>query len=119
MPTFQWKGEGLKAVQATFAAKGWVPGPTGVQVVRTLRAQLPEVTGGAWLWLCGERPAPRALQAAVDAGALDVVTTLERGWELRLLSRLEETLVAEPPLPVVKDFVAESPAALSLGATTA
>ncbi len=114
MPTFQWKGEGLKAVQATFAAKGWVPGPTGVQVVRTLRAQLPEVTGGAWLWLCGERPAPRALQAAVDAGALDVVTTLERGWELRLLSRLEETLVAEPPLPVVKDFVAESPAAQAM-----
>ncbi len=114
MPTFQWKGEGLKAVQALLAGKGWQPGPTGMQVVRTARAQVPEVRDAAWLWLCAERPPARVLQAAVDAGAVDVVTTLDRGWELRLLARLEESLVIEPPLPVVKDFVAESRAAQAM-----
>ncbi len=114
MPTFQWKGEGLKAVQPTLAAKGWHPGPSGVLVVRTAKAQVPGDVRGAWVWVCGERPSPKALQAAVDAGALDVVPTGEKGWEARLLARLEETLVLEPPLPVMKDFVAESAAAQAM-----
>lgn len=113
MPTFQWKGDGLKQVQATLATRSWVPGASGVQVVRTTRAVLPEVRG-PWLWLCGERPPPKLLQAAVDAGALDVLTVTERGWEARLLARLEETLVLDPPLPAVKDFVAESAAAQAM-----
>ena len=110
MPSFQWKGEGLRAVAAVLATKGWVAGASGVQVIRTPRAQLPDVRGEAWVWLCGERPGPKLLQGAVDQGALDVLT-LDKGWEHRLLSRLEETLTPEPPIPVVKDFVAESAAA--------
>ncbi len=114
MPTFQWKGEGLKAVQPTLAARGWHPGSSGVLVVRTAKAQVPGDVRGAWVWVCGEKPSPKALQAAVDAGALDVVPTGEKGWEARLLARLEETLVLEPPLPVMKDFVAESAAAQAM-----
>ncbi len=112
MPSFQWKGEGLKAVAPLLATRGWVAGARGVQVVRTPRAQLPEVRG-AFIWLCAERPGPRLLQAAVDQGALDVMT-LEKGWEARLLNRLDETLTPEPPLPAVKDFVAVSSAAKGL-----
>ena len=113
MPTFQWKGEGLKSVVALLSTKGWVAGASGVQVVRTARAVLPEVRGGAWVWLCGERPGPKLLQAAVDQGALDVLT-VGKGWEQRLLTRLEETLTPEPALPAVKDFVSESAAAKAL-----
>ncbi len=113
MPSFQWKGDGLKSVAALLASKGWVAGATGVQVVRTARAQLPEVRGEAWVWLCGEKPSLKLLQAAVDQGALDVLM-VEKGWEQRLLSRLEETLTLEPPLPAVKDFVTESAAAKAL-----
>lgn len=112
MPSFQWKGEGLKTVVPVLAARGWAAGSTGVLVVRTAKAQLPEVRG-AWIWVCGERPGPRMLQAAVDQGALDVMT-LEPGWEARLLNRLEETLTPDPPLPAVKDFVAVSAAAKGL-----
>ncbi|MFZ5441151.1 MAG: sigma 54-interacting transcriptional regulator [Myxococcota bacterium] len=114
MPTFQWRGEGLKAVQTLLAAKGWVPGSGGVLVVRTPRAALPMVDAPRWVWLCGERPAVQAIQAAVDAGALDVLDASQPGWEGRLLARLEETQVVDPPLPVVKGFVAESPAAKAL-----
>ena len=113
MPNFQWKGDGLKTAASVLATRGWVPGPTGVQVVRTARALLPEVKGEAWVWLSGERPGPKLLQAAVDQGALDVIT-VEKGWEQRLLTRLEETLTLEPALPPVKDFVAESAAAQAL-----
>ena len=113
MPSFQWKGEGLKTVAAVLASRGWVAGTSGVQVVRTTRAQLPLIRGEPWVWLCAERPGPRLLQAAVDQGALDVMT-LEKGWEQRLLARLEETLTPEPPLPAVKDFVTESAAAKAL-----
>ena len=113
MPSFQWKGDGLKSVAALLASKGWVAGATGVQVVRTARAQLPEVRGEAWVWLCGEKPSLKLLQAAVDQGALDVLM-VEKGWEQRLLARLEETLTLEPPLPAVKDFVVESAAAKAL-----
>ncbi len=113
MPSFQWKGEGLKAVASALASRGWVAGASGVQVVRTARAQLPEVRGEPWVWLCAERPGLKLMQAAVDQGALDVVT-IEKGWEQRLLTRLEETLTPEPSLPVVKDFVAESPASKAL-----
>lgn len=113
MPSFQWKGEGLKAVAAVLASRGWIAGATGVLVLRTARAQLPEVRGEPWVWLCAERPGPRLLQAAVDQGALDVIP-VEKGWELRLLARLEETLAPEPPLPPVKDFVSDSAAAKAL-----
>jgi len=113
MPSFQWKGDGLKNVASLLASKGWVAGASGVQVVRTARAQLPEVRGEPWLWLCAEKPGPRLLQAAVDQGVLDVLL-VEKGWEQRLLARLEETLTPEPPLPPVKDFVAESAAAKAL-----
>ncbi len=113
MPSFQWKGEGLKGVAALLASKGWVAGTSGLQVVRTTRAQLPEVRGEPWLWLCAEKPSPKLLQGAVDQGAIDVLM-LGQGWEQRLLSRLEETLTPEPPVPPVKDFVAESAAAKAL-----
>jgi transcriptional regulator with GAF, ATPase, and Fis domain len=113
MPSFQWKGEGLKAVAPLLASRGWVAGPRGVAVVRTARALLPELRGEPWVWLCAERPGPRLLQGAVDQGALDVIT-LAPGWEQRLLSRLEETLTPEPPIPPVKDFVAESAASKAL-----
>jgi transcriptional regulator with GAF, ATPase, and Fis domain len=116
MPKFQWKGDGLKAVAPLLAAKGWVPASSGVLVVRTHRAQLPSldsVRAAGWVWLTGERPAPKLLQAAVDLGALDVIT-VEQDWGQRLLARLEETLTPEPPLPPVKDFVAESSAAKAL-----
>ena len=56
MPNFQWKGDGLKAVASVLATRGWVPGTTGVRVVRTARALLPEVKGEGWVWLSGERP---------------------------------------------------------------
>ena len=117
MPNFQWKGEGLKAVAPLLAAKGWVPAPSGVLLVRTARAQLPSLDSArderGWVWLSGERPGPKLLQAAVDLGALDVIT-IGQGWEQRLLARLEETLTPEPPMPPVKDFVAESAAAKAL-----
>ena len=113
MPSFQWKGEGLKAVAGVLATKGWVAGASGVQVIRTARAQLPAVRGEPWVWLCAERPGPKLLQGAVDQGALDVLT-LDRGWEQRLLARLEETLTPDAPIPLVKDFVTESAAAKAL-----
>jgi transcriptional regulator with PAS, ATPase and Fis domain len=113
MPSFQWKGDGLGSVAAILATRGWLRGTSGVVVIRTARAQLPEVKNEPWVWLCAERPNARLLQAAVDQGALDVIT-LEKGWEARLLARLEETLTPEPPLPPVKDFVAESAAAKAL-----
>ena len=109
MPTFQWKGEGLKAVQSTLAARGWNEGKAGVTVIKTARgAHVPEVKG-PWVWLVGERVSPAALQSAVDRGALDVIVT-EGRWEARLVARLDESAVPEPALPAVKDFVAESAA---------
>ncbi|MFO0595376.1 MAG: sigma-54 dependent transcriptional regulator [Myxococcaceae bacterium] len=113
MPTFQWRGEGLKSIHPVLAARGWVEAKTGVLVVRTARAQLPDDVRRPWVWVCGERPPVAAMQAAVDAGALDVIVT-EGAWDQRLLARLDESAVAEPPLPVVKDFVAESAAAKDL-----
>ena len=113
MPSFQWRGEGLKAAARVLASRGWVRGETGVLVVRTARAELPDVRSGRWVWVCGQRPGPRALQGAVDGGALDVVPQTA-GWEARLLSRLEESLVEETVLPQVKDFVADSAAAKRL-----
>jgi two-component system NtrC family response regulator len=114
MPSFQWRGEGLKPVQSTLAARGWQEGKAGVVVVRTARAaHVPEGVKGPWIWLTAEKVAAGALQTAVDRGALDVIVT-EGKWEARLLARLDESAVAEPPLPAVKDFVAESPAAREL-----
>lgn len=113
--TFQWKGDGLKALQPALAARGWQEGKSGIFVIKTARAaNVPENVKGPWVWLVGERVAPSALQAAVDRGALDVITTDSPKWEARLLARLEESSVAEPALPAVKDFVAESAAAKEL-----
>jgi hypothetical protein len=81
-----------------------------VLVVRSGTGQVPDVKG-RFVWLCSVRVMPKALHAAVDRGALDVIPTAEPKWEARLLARLEETLVEEPPLPAVKHFVAESAAA--------
>ncbi|HEY0880423.1 MAG TPA: sigma 54-interacting transcriptional regulator [Archangium sp.] len=113
MPTFRWKGEGLKSALPVLAARGWAVGSVGIAVLRTPRAQLPETPGGPWVWVCGERPKPAVVQAAVDRGAVDVIAQ-GPGWEQRVLARLEESLVAAPPLPEVKGFVANSAAARAL-----
>lgn len=112
MKTFRWKGEAVKSATTLLAAKGWSPGE-GVTVVVTAKAQAPQRPAASWVWVCGETVPPAQLQAAVDSGALDVVVRSGK-WEERLLARLEESLVVEPPLPVVKGFVAESAAAKDL-----
>jgi two-component system NtrC family response regulator len=114
MPTFQWRGEGLKALTASLGARGWTEGRSGPLVVRTARAaELPQTPGGPWVWVCGERVGPALLQAAVDAGALDVIVA-EGAWEQRVLARLDESVAVEEPLPAVKGFVADSAAAKDL-----
>jgi transcriptional regulator with PAS, ATPase and Fis domain len=114
MPTFTWKGEFPRAVGPVLASKGWQQGSTGPAVVRTPKAEVPSGTPPQWLWVCAERPSTHVMQAAVDRGALDVVVQSVTGWEHRLLSRLEESLVEEPVIPKPKDFVAESAAAQAL-----
>jgi transcriptional regulator with GAF, ATPase, and Fis domain len=114
MPTFVWKGEFAKSLAPVLSAKGWAVGPSGLTVVRTPKAELPAVNATTWLWVCGEKPSTSMMQAAVDHGAVDVICQRAPGWELRVLARLDESLVAEPEIPSPKDFVAESRAAKAL-----
>ncbi|MBL8911484.1 MAG: sigma-54-dependent Fis family transcriptional regulator [Archangium sp.] len=110
--TFQWKGDGFRAVQSTLAARGWQEGKSGVLLIKSSR--LPEHVKAPWVWLVPEHVGAALLQQAVDRGALDVITLDTPKWDARLVARLEESAVAEPTLPAVKDFVAESAAAKDL-----
>ncbi len=114
MPTYTWKGELPRPLAGQLEAKGWTAGATGALVVRTARAELPvETRATGWIWLSGE-PVPTALvQAAVDRGAVDVMVQT-KGWENRLLARLNESLVEEPEPPTPKHFTAQSPASKAL-----
>jgi DNA-binding NtrC family response regulator len=76
----------------------------------------PRPPGPGWIWMAPALPAVAAIQAAVGAGALDVVDGRASPGELaaRIAARAEEQAV-EPELPPeAPELVAEGPAARRL-----
>jgi transcriptional regulator with GAF, ATPase, and Fis domain len=118
MPEVSWKGEPPSgALLEVLRARGWSLGLRAprARVVRTSGAKVPEAPGREpWVWVVGARVTAALAQAAVERGALDVVSTAQGGWEKRLLARLEESLVEQPELVPPPGFVAESAAAKAL-----
>ncbi|MBL9039040.1 MAG: sigma 54-interacting transcriptional regulator [Archangium sp.] len=112
MPVLRWVG--LKPegpLQEGLVKAGWVVRPTGDAAVTVVQqAQLPGARDGAWLWVVPRPVSAEVLLAAVDRGAIDVIAR-GPGWEARVLARLEECLVVEPPVVAPANFVAESAAA--------
>jgi transcriptional regulator with GAF, ATPase, and Fis domain len=114
MPSFHASGPLPRALLAHLEAAGWKPGPTGPQVVWTARAELPSAARQpGWVWVCGEAPTSAVASAAVDRGAVDVVTAV-KGFEVRVLARLTESLAPAPEVPTPRDFAGKSEAARAL-----
>jgi transcriptional regulator with PAS, ATPase and Fis domain len=114
MPTFVAVGALPRSLLGQLAAAGWTPGSGGPQVVWTSRAQLPvRALRPGWVWVCDEKPSSALATAAVDLGAVDVVSA-PGGREARVLARLQESLVPAPEVPIPRHFAGESAAARAL-----
>jgi transcriptional regulator with PAS, ATPase and Fis domain len=111
MPNLQWKGEAPgTSLQKNLEAAGWKAAkPAVLTVVRSGSAEVPQVQG-PWVWLTKTKVPAASVQAAVDRGAIDVMSTATTGWEARLLARLEESLVLEPEVVAPPGLVAHSAA---------
>lgn len=117
MPTVAWKGDAPRGLlQQTLKTNGWEIDRHGdVAVVRTGGVTVPDERHDTpWVWVTSAPVTVAMAQAGVDRGALDVVSTARKGWESRLVARLEEALVAEPELAAPPGFVAQSAAAKEL-----
>ena len=85
------------------------------RVYRSVGSTLPTAQRDLpWVWVTRAPVTVSMSEAAVERGALDVVSEAFAGWELRLLARLLECLVEPPVLEVPPGFIAKSPAARAL-----
>src|SRR5882672_4896660 len=85
-------------------------------VATAARAGVPAPPPGdlPWLWLAGGEVAPEARAHAVARGAYDVVDADAGDAGARLVARVRELSVPQPPVPDTSRFVAESEAARSV-----
>lgn len=88
-----------EGAQARVAATSEARAPHGVA------ADLP------WIWLCARAVPPAAATDAVSRGAYDAVSLAAPGAAQRLIKRLREMLVPEPPPAPAAHLIAQSPAA--------
>lgn len=117
MRTVTWIGEAPRGLlQQTLKANRWDVDRVGeVAVVRTGGATVPDAPKHTpWVWVTSARVTAAMAQAAVDRGALDVVSTTLPGWETRLVARLDEAVTPEPVLTPPAGFIAASAAAKEL-----
>ncbi|MFL5320859.1 MAG: sigma 54-interacting transcriptional regulator [Myxococcaceae bacterium] len=66
---------------------------------------------GSWLWVPPSTVSNEAKQAAIGAGAYDVIAVSDRDARRRLVARLKELLNPDPEPPQTERFVANSDAA--------
>jgi two-component system NtrC family response regulator len=117
MRSVAWKGESPRGLlQQTLKSNGWEPDRLGdVAVVRTEGVEVPSASRETpWIWLTSAPVTAAMAQLAADRGALDVVSSARKGWESRLVARLDEAVVPEPELKPPPGFIAQSPAAKEL-----
>src|SRR4051812_24693713 len=102
-----WLGDASpKGLDAKLKAAGWTSAPErpDAVVVHSVRPRkVPANVGGAarWLWVTSTAVEPALAQAAVLAGAYDVVALDAPGAAAKLIARLGELAVPEtvPALP--------------------
>jgi DNA-binding NtrC family response regulator len=117
MAELTWKGEAPpKSLDDALKKAGWTVGTAAprLRVVRTTSAALPANVERPWLWLVAAAVTPAMSRAAVDAGAVDVISTTGKAWEARVLARLAEAQVEEPAVLAPPHVVAHSAAAKAL-----
>jgi DNA-binding NtrC family response regulator len=84
--------------------------PLVVSTATAAKLPSPRSERGRWLWVSGQKVPEGRASDAVLRGAYDVVALVAPDAIETIVTRLEELLTPDPPLPVASHVVQESPA---------